>query len=192
MHGNIKNRMGQKYGRLTVLSDTGERKRNSVVWLCRCECGNLVNAVSHRLEGKGTRSCGCYLREITIERQFKHGDSGKNPHRLYRIWSGMKKRCYNPRYESYHAYGGRGIEVCGKWKNTYLAFKKWALNNGYQDNLTIDRIDVDDNYRPENCQWVTSSANSKSKRFGYFSGYLRGCIVGYAEAIKHIYAGKKK
>lgn len=89
----------------------------------------------------------------------KHGDS--KDERLYRIWGNMKTRCYNPNHERYSCYGGRGIEICAEWKDDYVSFKKWALSNGYQDDLTIDRIDSFENYCPENCRWITRSYNSK-------------------------------
>ena len=89
---------------------------------------------------------------------FKHGYTSKN--RLYRIWHNMKARCYNPNFNKYKYYGGKGIIVCDEWRTDFLKFRDWALNNGYADNLTIDRIDSNKNYCPENCRWITLTENT--------------------------------
>ena len=151
---------GQKFGRLMVLSDTGKKSRGHRIWLCRCVCGQLIEVLSDRLRSSHTKSCGCLRKEI------KHGDScGEKKSRLYRIWTDMKSRCLNPKHQSYKYYGGKGIKICDEWKNNYLAFKSWALSFGYRQNLSIDRINSDGNYCPENCRWLAMSENVRNGNF---------------------------
>lgn len=160
-----KNLIGQKFGRLSILKDSGERLGGNVVWLCRCDCKRVVKVRSYCLISKHTKSCGCLVKENATKMSranIKHGDaSTNNEASLYRIWRSMKKRCYLKSFDSYKYYGARGIEVCDEWKNNYNAFKLWAILNGYGDNLTIDRINPRGNYEPSNCQWLTNSENAK-------------------------------
>ena len=165
--------MGQKFNRLTVIGDLEKRnKGRNVVWLCRCICGNLVDICSGSLRRGSTQSCGCLSRERTSKMglknkgknnsSFKHGGAIRHHQlRLYGIWKGMKTRCRNPNRKTYRWYGGKGISICDEWKHDFLAFKEWALANGYQENLTIDRKDSSGNYEPSNCQWLTRSENAK-------------------------------
>jgi len=157
---------GKKISRLLVVRDTGKRSSNGfIVWLCRCDCGNFAEVRADCLKKGSTRSCGCLRKEIAKENmrklginRYKHGDSKI---RIYRIWCHILSRCLNPKHKKYRYYGGRGIKVCPEWRNDYLAFKHWALANGYKENLTIDRINNDGNYGPNNCQWLTKSDNSR-------------------------------
>ena len=158
---NSNNLVGKRFGRLVVIRDSGKRKRREIAWLCICDCGNTLESRGPNLRLGNTRSCGC----LNIENIYKHGDATNGPTRLYRIWVAMKQRCNNLNYQSYKYYGKRGIKVCKDWINNYSAFKFWAILNGYQDNLTIDRIENNGNYEPSNCQWITASENSiKSNR----------------------------
>lgn len=151
------NLTGQRFGRLVVLADSGKRyKGKSILWRCICSCGNITDVAGYNLKNGNTKSCGCLQR--------KHGESNRNITRLYRIWRNMKTRCYNPNQSNYKYYYAKGIKVYKKWKNDYLTFKKWALANGYKNDLTIDRIDNNGNYEPLNCQWITLSENSKKGR----------------------------
>ena len=129
-------------------------------WLCKCDCGSMKVVMKSNLVQQKTRSCGCLQKQRTKEHNKKHGKSGT---RLYRIWKGMRNRCYNPNVRAYKDYGGRGIQVCEEWQH-YAAFQEWALSNGYEDNLTIERIDCNGMYERENCKWVALSDQGKNTR----------------------------
>lgn len=124
---------------------------------CICSCGNIKTVRYEALVSGMTQSCGCLRDEIAKKINRKHGLYKK---RIFTVWQGMKQRCLNKNKESYPRYGGRGITVCDEWIHSVDAFYNWAIANGYNDNLTIDRIDNDKGYYPENCQWVTSQENS--------------------------------
>lgn len=151
-----------RYGHLTVMRRTGKKDScGNIVWLCRCDCGNYVEKTTHYLHrDEMVQSCGC----LKGEGKVKHGDKRRHgkASRLYSIWRGMLWRC-NPKNKDERSYAARGISVCDEWLN-YTAFKAWAVENGYADNLSIDRIDYNGDYVPENCRWVTpeGQANNKS------------------------------
>lgn len=162
----VKDLTGQHFGRLTVISYAGTNKYNRSMWNCVCSCGNRKVVDSNSLQKGATRSCGCLDREahITSPNRKTHG---KHNTRLYRIWKAMKNRCFNANTNDFQKwYGGRGIVVCDEWKNNFQAFYDWAINNGYSDNLSIDRINVDGNYEPSNCRWATAAEQAHNKRGG--------------------------
>lgn len=166
----------QRFGRLTVIERAENSKSGKTRWRCQCDCGNTVSVQASSLKGGITRSCGCLQREIVSQNNrsmvgklhplFKHGDKGS---RLYTIWRNMKKRCNNPNRRDYKNYGGRGIVVCDEWLHDYTAFHNWAMANGYDPDApygqcTLDRIDVDGNYCPQNCRWVSMAVQNQNKQ----------------------------
>lgn len=162
-----KNLEGQKFGRLLVIKRIDTSKDRQKIWLCKCSCGNFKEVKTSYLTTGDTTSCGCYQKECEIKNLsafWKKSSIKKKYPRLYRIWDGMKTRCYNKNSKSYKYYGERKIEVCDEWKNSFISFKDWAIKNGYKDNLTIDRVDVNGNYEPKNCKWTTISEQNNNKR----------------------------
>lgn len=162
---------GNKYGRLEVL-ELYDRNHGKIKWKCRCDCGKIIIATGNNLKNGHTQSCGCYRKERTGKFHTIHGERKS---RLYSILTGMKTRCYDSNCRSYQHYGKRGIKICDEWlgKGGYENFRKWAIENGYSDNLSIDRIDVNGNYEPANCRWATSaiqSNNTTASRFVTING----------------------
>lgn len=147
----IINLVGNKYGRLTVISFAGI-KHKQAAWNCLCECGRVTVVCSQSLKRGGTRSCGCLRDELTRGRNSNE-NTGFVGTRLYVIWQGMLQRCENPNNPGYKRYGGRGITVCTEWHD-FQIFRAWALTHGYKDVLTIERIDVNSGYNPFNCIWI--------------------------------------
>ena len=168
--------VGKRFGRLTVIEDDGRRTpKGQVIWHCVCDCGNHTYVQTSYLTTGDTRSCGCLFKETCrLPNTIRHGDASPNGEhtRIYESWHQMKKRCNNPKDHNYKNYGGRGISVCEGW-DRYENFRDWALGNGYNDELTLDRIDVDGNYEPSNCRWadaITQGNNRRTNRYVEYQG----------------------
>lgn len=158
---------GLRFGRLTVTEMAGRRNRQ-VLWKCKCDCGKDVTVIGGNLRNNSTQSCGCLNKQNAAMRKRTHGGTDT---RLYRIWHNMKNRCQNRRTKDYEDYGGRGIEVCPEWRESFEAFRDWAVANGYQDHLTIERNDTDGGYCPDNCRWVTNKEQQSNRRNNHLVTY---------------------
>lgn len=171
---------GQKFGRLTVIKRDKNDNRGQTRWLCQCQCGNLKIVRANHLKSGKIKSCGCYNIEILKKRSKTHGLIKT---RIYSIWNRMKQRCTNPNNSAYKNYGGRGITICQEWIDDFLNFYNWAIANGYRDDLSIDRINNNKGYYPENCKWATKKQQARNRRNNHLITYNgeTHCISEWAE-----------
>ena len=157
--GTFEDLTGQRFGRLTVIKRV-ESNKSGTRWLCKCDCGNETVALAPNLKRGNTSSCGCLKKEKMSKLNIKHG---KTHTRLFYTWQNMMRRCRDPKNKEYGNYGGRGIAVCDEWKD-FETFYAWATANGYTDELTIDRINNDKDYCPENCRFISIQEQQRNRR----------------------------
>ena len=167
---------GKRFGKLVVIGRAGRDKHYNTRWLCRCDCGNETVVLGGNLTRGASMSCGC-----TRGGKPTHGHCGE---RIYTNWKQMKKRCSNPNDKYFKDYGGRGINVCKEWDD-FDQFYKWAMEHGYSDELTIDRIDNDGDYCPDNCRWATQKEQARNKRNNHLLTYNGETLtmVDWAEIV---------
>lgn len=168
---------GRRFVKLTVIERAEDRvsgTKPKVMWRCRCDCGKDVIVSGGALKRGTTVSCGCKKR--------KHGYANKE--RLYQTWGNMRSRCNNPQNKRYAQYGGRGISICPEWDD-YAVFRNWAISAGYRDDLTIDRVDVDGNYCPENCRWATTEEQMNNMTKNRYLSY-QGKTMTMSEWAKEL------
>lgn len=172
---------GMVFGDLTVLNRIESDKNTPIKYTCMCSCGNIITVNHGNLQSGNTKSCGHNHR------------TGVSKDRLHHIWVLMNDRCTNKRSAAYKNYGGRGIFVCEEWANDYSSFKDWSLNNGYSRSLTIDRIDVNRGYCPDNCRWATPKEQANNtRRNTYINGMKFGMltVVGRVNSEERMYLCK--
>lgn len=150
---------GRKFGLLTVIRE-GKTVNKNRAWRCKCKCGKVKNILGSNLTGGRSKSCGCLQKENASKASKTHGGAGT---RLYNLYKGMKQRCTNQNLPSYKYYGGKGITICEEWLSDFSKFKEWCLRNQYTDQRTIDRINPNGNYCPENCRWVSFEKQQNNK-----------------------------
>lgn len=151
------NMIGKKFGRLTVLSECEKRAKNGkIIYKCRCDCGNITDVIGDNLRRGNTMSCGCLHSEVTKTH-------GLRDCKLYNVWDNAKRRCYNKNNKRYKNYGARGIKICDEWKDNFQSFYDWSMSRGYKQGLTLDRIDVNGNYEPSNCRWITNEEQQNNR-----------------------------
>lgn len=166
MSKKAKDLTGMRFGYLTVIKKNG-RVSNHNKWLCKCDCGNEVSCFQYNLERGTSTSCGCKRSCYARQKRNCHGESTST---LYKKWSSMKTRCENSANAGYKYYGGKGIKICDEWQE-FWNFREWAYANGYKDGLTIERIDINGDYCPQNCKWISAYEQASNKRNNSFIEY---------------------
>ena len=155
------NLLGRKFNRLQVKERIGLDKYGKQLWKCVCDCGKEVIVNTSSLTTGNTQSCGCYKNELIGNRNKIHGMSHTH---IYYVWQAMRKRCNKEKDKSFKNYGARGIKVCTEWSEDFTNFYNWAKNNGYKQGLTLDRVNNNKGYSPENCRWVTMKQQANNTR----------------------------
>lgn len=171
---NLKDLTGKKFGRLLVI-ERAENRGKQTYWKCKCDCGKVKEVNGAKLKNGHTKSCGCLPRKAMVKSDVQRNchlkTHGMSETRIYRIYHKMKLRCYSKVNSAYPSYGGRGITICDEWLNDFMSFYNWSMSNGYADDLSIDRIDNDKGYSPDNCRWATKKQQANNTRSTIFLTY---------------------
>ena len=176
---------GNKINSWNVLKYSHKNKRNSAMYICQCECGEIKIIEGTTLTNNRSNSCGCKKNY-----NIKHGMSNKNnkneiERKLYRKWEAIKQRCYNSKNISYKNYGALGVKVCKDWLDDFYNFYKWSIKSGYEVGLTIDRIDSNGDYEPDNCRFLTHSEQQNNKKHHHYVTY-NGETKNVSQWEKHL------
>jgi len=179
----IKDLTGMQFGRLLVVSHDRSDCTNHTKWLCKCSCGEYKSIREDSLISGHTRSCGCIQKEHMAKLGNSKRTHGMTGTRLYTIWKLMKKRCKSPG-DNRKYYFDKGVSVCDEWDKNFCNFERWAIENGYKDDLTLDRIDPDGDYCPENCRWASwiQQQNNRTNNVKYL---VDGNLYTLSELCKH-------
>lgn len=161
--GTVKNMTGYRFNGCEVLKRCGTNSDKRAMWLCKCRCGNSFEVTGKSIRNGHVKSCGCYRKEVTKKRGRKNATHGDTNTRLYNIYRGMKQRCYYTNSQNYERYGGSGIKICKEWLDDFSNFKNWSIDNGYNENLSIDRINNKKGYHPNNCRWVDAKTQTRNR-----------------------------
>lgn len=183
--GKIEDLKGKKFGFLTVI-EFAYRDKKQTYWLCKCNCGNTKVIRGSHLKDGNTISCGCYTKNRMAQMNKANAKHGLSNTRLYRIYHGIIGRCLKPKTNGYKNYGNKGISVCNEWLKDFQNFYYWAINNGYKEGLTIERIDLNKGYEPDNCKWVTpkeQARHTSQNKMITYKGKTR-CVAEWAEFLK--------
>lgn len=164
----LENLKGKKFNKLQVIERVIKENNKQTYWKCICECGNTTIVTSAHLKNGHTKSCGCLQKEVVKDMMTTHNLTHT---KLFKVWRGIIDRTLYPSNKKYKNYGGRGITICCEWLKDFKAFYDWATNNGYKEGLTIDRIDVNGNYEPNNCRWVNWKTQQNNRRNNHYITY---------------------
>lgn len=166
-----KDMIGKKFNMLTVVKQENSKSKGKRYWLCKCDCGNLTVVNTSNLCSGQVKSCGC------IANRPNNKSHGMSKTVLYSRWLGIKKRCKCEKTNSFENYGGKGVRVCKEWEESFESFMKWALANGFEEKLTIDRIDPNGDYCPENCRWITIKDQENNRSNNVYYEYNGECLT---------------
>lgn len=173
--------LGRRFNQLVVIGFV--HKKGAWHWVCRCDCGVEITTLAGNVKQGRSKSCGCVGRKKATQQLTKHGMSGT---RLYNTWQNMKARCHNPKNSWYDDYGGRGIVVCPEWRDCPDVFMEWALATGYKDDLSIERIDVNGSYSPDNCEWIPMKKQAWNRRNSFMVRYKgeEKCVAEWCQLLE--------